>query len=173
MNLPIYADTQLFIEKNMNITWQEIKDIFAGNFKDDLEDQQVYVNIHKSTLYIVVGRYLDFPHVDIIHWIASHTDPKMMTLSSTSVTQLDTFRMENYNQMYHLPQLVNHMDALFYTHNSNVKTRDIMNCWMKEPLKFRSTPNQVYKTKSLRKAYQFLIIFACHLYSQESTKTFL
>ena len=32
MNLPIYADTQLFIEKDMKITWQEIKDIFLSSF---------------------------------------------------------------------------------------------------------------------------------------------
>ena len=47
INFPIYADTQLFIDKDMKITWQEIKDIFVGNFKEDLEDRQVYVNIHK------------------------------------------------------------------------------------------------------------------------------
>ena len=74
--------------------------------------------------------------------------------------------------MHHLPQLVNRMDALFYTPNNNVNTRDIMMRWVKYSSKFRSTPNHVYKTKSLRKAYQILIIFSCHLYGQESTHTF-
>ena len=55
MNLPIYADTQLFLEKHMKITLQEIKDIFAGSFKEDMEDWQVYVNIHKVGLYKVWG----------------------------------------------------------------------------------------------------------------------
>jgi len=97
MNFPVYADTQLFIEKDMNITWQEIKDIFAGSFKEDLEDQQVYVNIHKSSLYKAACSYPTFPCVDIIHWIVSHTNPKTMTLSSASGTQLATFRMKNYH----------------------------------------------------------------------------
>jgi len=88
--------------------------------------------------------------VDIIHWIVSHIDPEVMTLSSSSGTQLATFRTEKYHQMYHLPQSVNRMDALFDTPNNNVNTRDIMKHWVKEPLKFRLTPNQVYKTKSLK-----------------------
>ena len=44
---------------------------------------------------------------------------------------------------------------------------------VKEPSNFRVTPTHVYKKKSLRKAYQFLIIFACQLYGQESMETFL
>lgn len=39
MDSPIYVDTQCFIEKDMKITWQEIKDIFVASFKEDLEDQ--------------------------------------------------------------------------------------------------------------------------------------
>ena len=69
MNLPIYADTKLFIENDMKITWQEIKDIFAYNFKEYFEYRQVYVNIHKLGLYRVACRYLAFPCVDIIHWV--------------------------------------------------------------------------------------------------------
>lgn len=164
MNLPIYAKTQLFIEKDMKLTWKKIKDIFTGSFKEYMEDWQVCVNIHKLGLYKVACRYLVFPWADIIHWIFSHTNPETMALSSSSGTQLANFRTKNYHQMYHLSWLVNHMDALFYTPNNNVNTRNIMKCWVKEPLKFRSTPNQVYKTKSLRKVDQLLIIFAFRLY---------
>lgn len=41
-----------------------------------------------------------------------------------------------------------------------------------EPSKFRMTPNQIYKTRTLQKAYQLLVILACHLYGQESIDTF-
>ena len=75
--------------------------------------------------------------------------------------------------MYQLPQPVNHMDALFYATHNFVNTRDIIKRWVKEPFKFRETPNHVYNTKSLRKAYQSLTIFACWLYGQERMKTFL
>lgn len=64
--MSIYADKQLFIEKDMKFTWKEIKDIFVGSFKEDLEDQQVYVNIHKLGLYRVRCRYPAFPCMDII-----------------------------------------------------------------------------------------------------------
>jgi len=64
------------------------------------------------------------------------------------------------------------MDTLFYATNIFVNTRDIMKHWVKEPSKFRWTPKHVYNTKSLKKAYQLLIIFAYRIYGQESTKTF-
>jgi len=46
-------------------------------------------------------------------------------------------------------------------------------CWVKEPSKLKQTPNHVYKMKSSKKAYQFFIIFACRIYGQENTMTFL
>jgi len=48
MSLPMYTYTHLFIEKDIKITWQDINTIFAGNFEENLEDRQVYVNIQKS-----------------------------------------------------------------------------------------------------------------------------
>ena len=173
MNFLTYANTKKSIEKDMKLTWQEIKDIFAWSFKEYLQDQQVYVKIHRSGLYKVAYKYSTFPCEDIIHWIVSHTDPETMILSSASGTQLSSFIMENYHHMFHLPHLVNCMDPLFYAPHNNVNTRYIIKHWVKELSKFKSTPNHVYKTKSLRKAYQLLIIFACGLSGQESTNTFL
>lgn len=168
MNLPVYEDMYLFIEKDMKITWKEIKDIFQSTFK---EDRQVYVNIYKSGLYRVACRNLAFSCMDIIHWVASHTDHKMMILRNTSGTQLASFRKENYYHIYHFPQPVNYMDALFLTPNNNLNIIYIKKCWVKEPSNFRMTPNQVSKMKSLKKAYQLLFIFACHLYGYESMET--
>lgn len=60
MNLPIYGDMKLCVEEEMMITWQEIKDIFVGNFKEDLEYRQDYINICKLGLYRVGCKYLPF-----------------------------------------------------------------------------------------------------------------
>lgn len=38
VKFPFDEDTQLFIEKGIKLTWKEIKDIFAGDFMEDLED---------------------------------------------------------------------------------------------------------------------------------------
>jgi len=39
VNLPIFSDTQLFIEKDSNITWYKVNEVFSvNNFKEDLED---------------------------------------------------------------------------------------------------------------------------------------
>jgi len=74
--------------------------------------------------------------------------------------------------MYHLLKPVKCMDSLFYATHNYVNIGDISKCWVKESLKFWQTPTHVYKKKSLRKAYHLLIIFACIIYGQESTKTF-
>lgn len=84
-----------------------------------------------------------------------------MTLRSSSEIEISTFTAENYHQMYHLPQLVRCVDTLFYATHNQVNMRDIVKCLVKETSKFRQTPDHVYKTKSLRKAYELLIIFAC------------
>lgn len=86
--------------------------------------------------------------------------------------EIANFRAWDYEQMYHMSKPVITMETPFGILNSNANSRDILKNWVKEPAKFRMTPNQVYKTKILQKAYQYLVIFACRLYGQESTKTF-
>lgn len=39
------------------------------------------------------------------------------------------------------------MDALFTNPNSSAKSRDILKGWVRESYKFKTTRNQVYKTK--------------------------
>lgn len=67
MNLPIYEDTKLFIDKEIKIKWQDINDIISDTFEENLENRRVYVNIHKSGLYRVACRCPTFPFVDMIH----------------------------------------------------------------------------------------------------------
>jgi len=51
MDLKVYADTQLFIQQVITLTWKQIKDSFAKDFKEDLEDRHVYLSIQWSGLY--------------------------------------------------------------------------------------------------------------------------
>lgn len=67
MSLLVYTDTHLFIEKDIKISWQDINTIFADGFEENLEDRQVYVNIHKLGLYKVACMYHVFPCADVIH----------------------------------------------------------------------------------------------------------
>lgn len=48
IGLTIYEDTNLFKYKEKKIKWQDINNIFSCTFEKKLEDQRVYVNIHKS-----------------------------------------------------------------------------------------------------------------------------
>ena len=103
MGLPIYEDTKLVIDKDIKMKWKEINDTFSGTFEEDLEDHRVYVNVHKSGLYQIACRHPTFPCANTIHWIVSHVDPEMMMLSSVSGTDLATFKVMDYQVMYHLP----------------------------------------------------------------------
>ena len=93
-------------------------------------------------------------------------------MSSVSRKKPVTFREENFQDMYHLLQSMVTMDAAFTKTSSSANSRDILKSWVKESSKLRTMPRLVYKTMILRKAYQYLVIFACFLYSQESTETF-
>lgn len=128
------------------------------------------MNIHKSGLYQIACRYTMFPCADI--WIATHIDLEKMVLSSVIETQISTFRVKDFQEMYHLPQLVITMDTPFTRPSNNANSRDILKRWMKKPSKFTKTPSQVYKMRILWKACQLLVIFACRLYGQESAITF-
>ena len=128
-SLSIYEDTKLIVDKDIKLKWQEVNDAFARTFGEDLEDHQVYVNIHKSGLYRVACRYPAFPCADMIHWIVSHTDPKTMVLSNFSTTQLATLRVKNFQETYHLPQSVITMDTPFPRPNNNANLRDILKSW--------------------------------------------
>ena len=113
-----------------------------------------------------------FPYADVIHSIVSHIDPEAMILRNVSAERISSFRIEDYHEIYHFPFPMSRMDVPFYTPNGITNTRDILKHWVKEPTKLGTTSNQIYMTKTLRSAYQFLFIFACHLYGQGSTKTF-
>ena len=98
--MSIYEDTKLYLDKDIKLKWQEVNETFAGTFGEDLEDRQVYMNIHKYGLYQIAWRYPAFPCMDMIHWIISQTNLKKMTLSSVSGMKLATFWAWDYEEMY-------------------------------------------------------------------------
>lgn len=163
MGLLVYEGTKLAIDKDIKLKWHDINDTFSGTFVEYLEDHKVYVNIHKSSLYHISCMYLVFPCTDMIHWIVLHTNPETTMLRSASRIELATFRVKDYQVMYHFPQLMITMEKPFNTRN-NANSRGILKSWVKEPAKFRTKPSLVYKMKILQKAYQYLVIFACDLY---------
>lgn len=66
-SLLIYEDTNLYLDKDIKLNWKEVNETFTSAFGEDLDELQVYVNIHKSSLYRIACRYLVFPSADMIH----------------------------------------------------------------------------------------------------------
>ena len=50
MSFQIYEDSKLIVDKDIKLKWKEVNDAFSSTFGEDLEDCQVYVNIHKFGL---------------------------------------------------------------------------------------------------------------------------
>lgn len=111
----MYTNTHLFIQKDIKITWKDITNTFSGTFKENMDDWQVYVNIHKLGLFKVACRFPVFPCVYMIPWIVSHADPKTMVLSSVNGEIFSSFWMEHYHGIHHFIFPVRTMDALSYT----------------------------------------------------------
>ena len=63
--------------------------------------------------------------------------------------------------MCQMVELVIVMNPPFSLPKNKANSRDILKDWVKEKARFRMTPNQIYKTEILRKAYQYLVIFTC------------
>lgn len=105
---------------------EENQRYFAYDFKEDLQEQKIYISIHWLGLYKVACRNPTFPCVDTISWIVSDTYPKTMTLSSANMIDLSIFGVEKFQGIYHLPKLVRCMDTLFYATHSQVNMRDIV-----------------------------------------------
>lgn len=83
-----------------------------------------------------------FPLEDIIHWIVSHTDPEMMTFSSVNGTKFETFRAEDYDEMYQISEPMTIMETPFSLPINNANSKDILKSWVKESARFRMTqPN--------------------------------
>ena len=154
----------MFLGKDIKLKWQEVNEAFTSTFKEYLEDRQVYVNINKSGLYQIACKYIVLPCADMIHWIVSHTNTETMTLSIVSRMNIVTFREQDYDEIYQMAEPMTIMEIPFRLPSSNANSRDILKNWVKESAKFKMTPNQVYKMKILRKAYQYLVIFTCRLY---------
>lgn len=114
-SFPIYEYTKL--------KWKEVNDAFASTFGEDLEDFQVYVNIHKSILYNIACKYPMFPCAYMIHCIISHTDRDTMTLSNVRGIGIATFRAQDDENMYHMLKLVITMETPFIIPNNNANSR--------------------------------------------------
>lgn len=97
----------------------------------------------------------------MIYWIVSHTDLETMTVRSVSGTRFTTLSEIDYNDMYQMTEMITIVTAPFSLVNNRAHSRDILKDRVKGPSHFRMTPDQIYKTNILRKAYQYLAIFAC------------
>jgi len=60
-NIPIYANTQCFIDKTTEVTWSKICNTFMQeNFVEGLEDVYVYINIKKSRMHRITCRFQSY-----------------------------------------------------------------------------------------------------------------
>jgi len=95
-----------------------------------------------------------------------------MTLNGANGKRLASFLVGDYHLMYHFHKPESLIDYYVYSKTNYLSTKDIVKVWVKEPNFFYRKPTHIYKTKSLRRAYQLLIFLCCRIYDQQSTETF-
>jgi len=146
VTMPFLSNTQIFIEKYSYITWHIVKYVFTTtNYKADLEDRHVYINVLKSGFHKVWCMFPISPYEDIIKWILPHIDTKKMTLISVSGWRLTSYMAHDFHLMYHFPFPKAYIYSHFYAITSCLRTKDVIKIWMKEPSKFHQTPNHTYR----------------------------
>ena len=93
-------------------------------------------------------------------------------MNSVNWMKLATIWARDYDETYKMMKPMTVMTPSFNLPNSRGHSRDILKDWVNDPTHFRMTPNQIYKTKILRKAYQYLVIFTYRLSGQASIEAF-
>jgi len=148
-SLLIYEDTKLFLDKDIEMKCQEVNEHLQDLLKKTSNTVRCMwtftspacIELHANTLRSHAWTWK--------HWIVSQNDPKTMTLSSVNGTKLATFWERDYDEMYQMLEPMTITKTPFTLSNNSANSRDIMKSWVKEPARFRLTPNQIYKTKIL------------------------
>lgn len=92
ITIKIILDTQLLIERDLDITLHIVKyEFMMTTYKEYLEAKQVYINVQRLGLHKIACRFLIFPWTCIIKWILSHIDEKTMILNRISAQRLASF----------------------------------------------------------------------------------
>jgi len=173
ITISIYADTQCFIDKSIEVTWNAIKDTFLHkSFVENFKDLQAYINIKQSRMHKIVYKFVVISHVEVIEWIITHMDDSHLVLRNESGGQLTTYYGDEIQTYYKMKRSTEYATNDFYTIWFDINTSDIIKSWCREPAKLLHCPSTIYLSMILRDVYQYLIVMCCRLHGQKNVEVF-
>jgi len=114
-NSTFFYDTTLKNGMSNNMEWREIYEFFQqGYFTDKYEsDVDDLVDVKASQLHKIVVRPTIVPYYDRVWWIISHIDISEFIVVNSSSQVVDSFRLEDVNNMYRLSRPTTKLDDNF------------------------------------------------------------
>lgn len=101
--IPILLDTKCFIDKSLEVSWQDIKYAFMQNvFSEKLEDKKLYINIQRSIIHGVACIFLVLPCEKVIQWILLHMDSNNLVISSESGKDISPYHPHDLRSYYNM-----------------------------------------------------------------------
>lgn len=126
-NVPIYIDTQCFIDKGRQVTWRKIYSTFMQErFVKDLEYLKAYVNIRRYRIHRITCRFLVMPCVEVIEWIITHMDDSHLVLQSESGGHLTIYHGEDMQTYYKMLKPTEYVNDNFYRRYPTLETIDVI-----------------------------------------------
>jgi len=171
--IPIYADTQCFIDKSTEVTWSGIKDTFMQKrFLENLEELEFYINIKLSRMHKITCRFPIIPCAEVIECIITHMDDSDLMLHSERGGKITMYYGEDMKIYYKMLRSTKYAYNDFYTRWVNLEISEIIKylCW--DPANICHYPSVVYLTNILRYVYKYLISMCYWLHGWNNAEVF-
>jgi hypothetical protein len=136
-------------------------------------DDEVFINIHKAYLHMVVSRTLVFPCIELLKWLIDHSDAQKCVINDDNGQIIGVFLPVEVQKYYKLREPDERLNkdfvVKFYQKHDTSK---IMASWWREDKKFTNRNSGWYPTANLRQPYIYLMALLCQLHGEKDCSRF-
>jgi hypothetical protein len=136
-------------------------------------DDQVFLNIRRSSLHRVACRTPIIPCIKTIGWIIDHTDTVKCMVNNEEGECVGIFLPVEVQKYYKLRDPEERLNTDFVVRFYELHdTSQLLASWWKEDKKFTNRNNGWYNTVNLREPYMYLMALICRLYGEKDCSKF-
>jgi hypothetical protein len=181
---PAFGDTEVNIgTKTTFPRWEDLfKEIKHEEFPEYAPhsdphtrklDDEVFVNIHKAYLHMVVSRTLVFPCIELLKWLIDHSDAHKCVINDDNGQIVGVFLPVEVQRYYKLREPDERLNKDFVVNfYQKHDTSKIMASWWREDKKFTNRNSGWYPTANLRQPYIYLMALLCRLHGEKDCSRF-
>jgi hypothetical protein len=179
-----FGDTEVNIgTKKTFLRWEDLfKEIKHEEFLEyaphsDLDmrnlDDEVFVNIHKAYLHMVVSRTPVFPCIELLKWLINHNDAQKCVINDDNGQIFRVFLLVEVQKYYKLREPDEYLNKDFFVKfYQKHDTSKIMVSWWREDKKFTNQNSGWYPMANLRQPYIYLMALLCWLHGEKYCSMF-